>query len=210
MKIIQDLLTINEFSRPNKKIKEVRYIVLHWVANPKSTVVNNRDWFEKRKDGKAGYGSAHYIIDGDMVLQCIPDEELAYHVGSSNGYSDATKKEFGDESPNYYMIGIELCHPDWTGEFTKETLESAKKLCYLLMMEYGLSVEKITTHFNVVGWKNCPKYFVDKPEEFKKFKESIMEIPFLQKDDDILVGVKNGKYKILKDGKTFYKELDDV
>jgi len=83
LNIISDYLTVNEFSRPGKRLREVRGLVLHWVANPGSTAKANRDFFEGRKHGKNGYGSAHYIVDMDgSIIQCIPENEMAYHCGS--------------------------------------------------------------------------------------------------------------------------------
>jgi N-acetylmuramoyl-L-alanine amidase CwlA len=50
MEIKQNLLTKNQFSRPGTLLKGVRGVVLHWVANPKSTAEGNRNYFENLKD----------------------------------------------------------------------------------------------------------------------------------------------------------------
>ena len=81
MTIKQQLLTPNEWSRSQRRIKEVLGIVMHWTANPRANAEQNRNYFETRKNGKDGYGSAHYIIGQDgTIIQCIPLEEVAYHV----------------------------------------------------------------------------------------------------------------------------------
>ena len=73
MKITEDFLTINNWSRPGKKLESILAIVMHWTANPRASAKANRDYFEQRKCGSDGYGSAHYIIDQDgSVIHAIP------------------------------------------------------------------------------------------------------------------------------------------
>ena len=40
------LLTPNEYSRPQLPLNEVDYIAIHYTANPGATAQNNRDYFE--------------------------------------------------------------------------------------------------------------------------------------------------------------------
>ncbi len=84
-KIIKKFLTPNKYSRPQKKLGEIKAIVIHWVANPNSKAISNRNFFESRKNGKKGYGSAHFIIglQGE-IIQCLPEGEQAYHVGAKH------------------------------------------------------------------------------------------------------------------------------
>ncbi|MCF8012228.1 MAG: N-acetylmuramoyl-L-alanine amidase, partial [Clostridiales bacterium] len=78
MKIRKQYVTPNPYSRPQKSLKEIRAIVVHWVANPNTTDINNRDFFEGRKRGESGYGSAHEIIDLDgSIVIAIPEHEMA-------------------------------------------------------------------------------------------------------------------------------------
>ena len=108
MEIKKDYLTANKYSRPGIKLNTVKGIVIHWVANPASTALANRNYFEGLKVGKKNskgdyiYASSHYIVglDGE-VFSCIPETEVAYHASNAN-------KEH---------IGIEVCHPDWQGKF---------------------------------------------------------------------------------------------
>jgi N-acetylmuramoyl-L-alanine amidase len=176
MNIIKKLLTKNQWSRPGTRIKKLKALVIHWVANPKTSAIANINYFESRKDGKKGYGSAHYFIDlnGD-TYQCIPDNEVAYNCGSRM-YSRYKQKKFGNVNPNNYTIGIELCHLDWEGSFSDETFDAAVELCANLCNKYNLNpLTDITTHQAVVGWKNCPKWFFDHPEDFQGFKEKVYD-----------------------------------
>ena len=104
-------LTPNKYSRPQTPLKEVRGITLHWVENPGTSADFNRNYFEMRKSGQHGYGSAHYIIDNRGILQCIPEDEMAYHVGAQSytalalrfdwrslGHNGAASREVGESA----------------------------------------------------------------------------------------------------------------
>lgn len=171
MKIENDLLTINMYSRPNKKINIIKGIVIHWVANPKTTALQNRNFFENRKDGKSGYGSAHYIISIDgSIIQCIPDNEMAYHVGASEYNLDAIKKL--SAYPNDCTIGIECSHIDWTGKMTPETYYSLVELSIILLKKNNLTSNNLFRHFDITG-KNCHKWFVENPDYWEVFKREV-------------------------------------
>ena len=169
--IEQKLLTKNKYSRPGTKLGKVKAIVIHWVANPKSKAISNRNFFESRKGGKKGSGSAHYIIglEGE-IIQCIPDNELAYHVGSIK-YTKYAKDNLS-KYPNDCTIGIEVTHIDWEGKFKKVTLDSAVCLCRKLLDDHGLTTENIIRHYDVTG-KDCPRYFVNNEDKFIEFKNRI-------------------------------------
>ena len=87
MKIERKFLTENKFSRPNKNLIGVKGIVIHWVGNAGTSALANRNYFENLKNqkdiNKARYASAHFIIglDGE-IIQCLPADEMAYHVGA--------------------------------------------------------------------------------------------------------------------------------
>jgi N-acetylmuramoyl-L-alanine amidase len=177
MNIQRDFLTINLFSRPGKRLSGVKAPVIHWVANPGSTAKQNRDYFESLKsqslnDASARYASAHFIagISGEVV-QCLPTDEMAYHVGAKS-YTPEALSRLG-HYPNNRTVGIELCHRHNDGRFTTETRLSAKELCALLCIQFGLDpVRDILTHHDITG-KVCPKWFVENPEDFTVFKNCI-------------------------------------
>jgi N-acetylmuramoyl-L-alanine amidase len=177
-----DLLPMNKYSRPGLAMQEVKYIFMHWVANPKTTAQQNRDFFASREDGTKGFGSGHYIIDSNEVIKCIPEEEIAISVGTANGITDWAWHEFGDgrhqgySEPHFWGIAVELCHNDWEGSFTPETWKNAVELCALICERYDLYPHRsIITHNMVVGWKNCPKWFVDHPAELQRFKDQVAQ-----------------------------------
>lgn len=188
MIITRRFLTPNEYSRPQKPIKELKAVVMHWTANSSANAEQNRLYFEAKKTGMGGYGSAHYIIgqDGEIV-QCIPENEIAYHCGSSQNdpisnkiYTDYARKKFGHyaidyktTSPNFCTIGIEMCPTDMEGHFTDMTIRSAVELCAYILKRHKLTADDITTHHNIVGWKDCPLLWTRQPELFEAFKASV-------------------------------------
>ncbi len=143
MKITDALLTPNRFSRPQIPLKSVKKVVLHYVGNPKSSAMANRNYFENQKNG-GRYVSSHYIVGlSGEILRCVPENEVAYCSNQANTYS----------------ISIECCHPDATGKFTEETTNSAAELSAYLLKKYGLSVNDLIRHYDVTG-KQCPLWFV--------------------------------------------------
>jgi N-acetylmuramoyl-L-alanine amidase len=97
---------------------------------------------------------------------------MAYHVGAKT-YKPAAVAKFGNY-PNDCTIGVELCHPEWDGRFTVETLNSAAELCALLCFQTGLNpTSDIWLHYDITG-KDCPKWFVNHPSEDDEFNKSVV------------------------------------
>jgi len=231
MEIEYKLLTENPWSRPGRKedMKPIKKIVLHWYGNPKTTALATWNFFESRKNGKLGYGSAHFLVnlDGD-IIQAMPQEEMAYHVGSKT-YTQFALNEISTY-PNNATLGIEMAHVSWEGEFTENTWDNTKIMTYLLLREYNLTTYDITTHHDIVGWKDCPRYFVLFPDELERFRDEVhslyqnhvigyIEPNSLNVRDDVMgrilgtvkardkvliEGYKNGWYKIRKDSLVGY------
>lgn len=188
MKIMQDFLTPNEYSRPQNRLKEVLSVVIHWTANPHANAKNNRDFFESKKAGMGSYGSAHYIIGQDgEIIQCIPETEIAYHCGTNQKdpasgqlYTDYARQKlkhyavhWQTTSPNFCTIGIELCPTDYDGHFTDETINAAVELCADICKRHGLTADDITTHHDIVGWKDCPRLWTNQPALLDAFRASV-------------------------------------
>lgn len=190
MIIEQRLLTPNEWSRPQLKIKEFKAIVIHWTAKANANAKQNWLYFEAKKTGMGSYGSTHYIIGqkGD-IIQCLPENEVAYHCGSSQKdpasgqiYTNYAREKFGHyavhyqvTSPNFCTIGIELCPTDNEGNFTEQTIKAAAELCAYLCKRYNLTPQDITTHHEIVGWKDCPRLWTKRPELLEAFKLSVAD-----------------------------------
>jgi N-acetylmuramoyl-L-alanine amidase len=190
MKVVEKLLTTNFYSRPGRTLGGVKAVILHWVGIPMQRALTTWTFFEKTCPRDKHYSSAHYIIDLDgTVYHAVPDNEVAYHCGSSDPdpqsgrvYTDWAREIFGpyaampkSNSPNNCSIGIELCTIDESGNFTSETIMSAVELVAKLLKDNGLTIDDIGTHNLVVGWKDCPRLWTKHPDRFDNFRQAVKE-----------------------------------
>ena len=157
-------LSIHPNSRSGDKLKSVKNIVVHYVANKGTTADQNWRNFENNKPGT----SAHFIIDLDgSILQCMPLDEVAWAIGTTEG--------------NYTTISIECCHPDSTGKFTDETYESLVKLVSWLCAKFDFDEDNVKRHYDyprttssgLIWHKQCPLYYVNNPDKWEAFKEDL-------------------------------------
>ena len=160
--VTQDLLTLNDYSRPGTKLSEINGIVVHYVGNPGTTARQNRNYFEGLKDQTGSNRisvSSNFIIgmDGE-IIQCVPIDEMAYASNTRN--SDT--------------VSIECCHPGKDGRFTEETYASLVRLTAWLCRELDLKPKDVIRHYDITE-KACPKYFVDHPDEWKEFLNDVRE-----------------------------------
>lgn len=153
-----ELLTPNEYSRPQTALEQVNGIVVHYTANPGTTAEQNRSYFESLAETKETHASSHFVIgiEGE-IIQCIPCKEIAYASNERNADT----------------ISIECCIPDETGKFTDATYESLVELVAWLMGRYDLTTDDVIRHYDVTG-KNCPKYFVENSGAWSAFKEDLL------------------------------------
>ncbi len=179
MEVTEAYLTPNQFSRPQIKLRGVYGLVLHYVGNAGTSALFNRNYFESRKHGKTGYGSAHFIVDlSGMALVCIPPNEVAYHCGENKQqghlYTQFAISKFG-WWPNGCTLGIEMCHADVAGRLTDETLDTTCTLCACLCSQFNLSPnDDIVRHFDITG-KLCPRFWVEHERDFAAFKQSVQD-----------------------------------
>ena len=193
MKITEMYLTPNKYSRPQIALKTITKIAVHYVGNPKTSAINNRNYFEGLKDQipdktntyrlnpdgsymiyngervKLRWVSSHFVVGlSGEVIQCIPLNEWSYCTNQANGYS----------------ISIECCHPDASGKFTAATEQALAELCAFLCEKFGLDPDKnIIRHYDVTG-KQCPLYWTPTKYQaadianarFKAFKSRVAYI----------------------------------
>lgn len=171
MKITEELL---EKGLTHRSLIAVKGIVVHWVANPNTTAINNRNYWENLGSGV----SAHYIIDlnGD-VLHCVPNHMMAYHVGAPNYTNDALKRL--STYPNNCTVGIECTHIDNEGKMTNETYLSLVNLAGSLLKAFNLNTSNLWLHSEIVGkdYKDCHRWFTTtKPSDWELFKQEVRKI----------------------------------
>lgn len=157
--IREELLPVNEWSRPGEAMEAVNGIVIHYVGNPGTTAGQNRDYFAGLAQSHEAYASSNFLVglEGEVLL-CVPIGEVAY---CSN-------------DRNIDTLSIEVCHPDDTGAFTPESYASLVKLVNWLRDFYSLEPEDVIRHYDVKG-KECPKYYVDHPEAWAAFREELKQ-----------------------------------
>ena len=140
-------------SRSGQKLEAVHDIVVHYVGNPGTTAQQNRDFY----NGWDSDVCSHFLVgmEGEVIL-CIPLDE----------------KSAASNHRNRDTISVEVCHPDETGKFTDASYQATLKLVDWLLEEYNLTPDHVIRHYDVTG-KECPKYFVDHPDEWEEFKSKL-------------------------------------
>lgn len=142
MTIQEMFLTPNKYSRPQIPLKEVKKIAVHYVGNPNTSALANRNYFENCKEG-GRYVSSHYIVGlKGEVIQCIPTDEWSYCTNQANGYS----------------ISIETCHPRSDGVFNDSTYVSLCELCAMLLKKFNLTTNDLIRHYDITQ-KTCPLHW---------------------------------------------------
>ena len=139
------LLPRNDYSRPGDALTEVNGVVIHYVGNAGTSAAANRSYFANLARTHETYASSHFLVglEGE-IIQCVPLSEISYCSNSRNRDT----------------IAIEVCHPDDTGEFSPETLESVERLTAWLCAQFDLDTSQVIRHYDVSG-KICPKYYVE-------------------------------------------------
>jgi N-acetylmuramoyl-L-alanine amidase len=159
LQITYNLLTPNPYSRSQKPIGIITAVAIHYVGNAGTTALNNRNYFNNLKDTHSTYASSHYIVglQGE-IIQCIPENEISYCTSEANPYT----------------ISIENCHPLDDGKFNDLTYKSLVELCADICKRYGLNPLNggLLRHYDVTK-KICPRYFVEHPESWTKFKQDV-------------------------------------
>ncbi len=147
------ILQIDGASRRGEKLDTVRNIAVHYVGNPGTSAMANRNWFASPESDT----SSHFIVglEGE-VIQCIPLEEK----------SSATNERNRD------TISVEVCHPEESGKFSDVTRDSLVRLLAWLCGEFDLTEEEIIRHYDVTG-KMCPLYYVENEDEWLRLKADV-------------------------------------
>ena len=176
--IVTDYIRFNSFSRPGRKLTQLRGIVMHYTGDPGASDVSIRGYFDRLSMQDPldkvpdRYASAHCVVDLDgSVIEMIPTNEMAYHCGADK-YMPGIESKLGI-LPNMSTLGIEMCHPDETGRFLQDTLSAAILLTAVLCFRFGIEPRtQIFRHYDVTG-KLCPKAWVETPKDFDDFKKRV-------------------------------------
>ncbi|MBQ5840335.1 MAG: N-acetylmuramoyl-L-alanine amidase [Clostridia bacterium] len=140
-------------ARSGRRLEDFSAVVIHYVGNPGTTAINNRNYFAKEDTTV----SSHFVVglEGEVV-QCLP---LWERSAASNHRNRDT-------------VSIEVCHPDASGEFTPLTYSSLIRLTAWLCELGGLDEEDVIRHYDVTG-KECPLYYVRHEEAWQQLRTDV-------------------------------------
>ena len=151
--IDQQIIKVDGDSRRGVMLEGVRDIVIHYVGNPGTTALQNRDYYANPSSDV----SSHFVIGlKGEIIQCIPLHE----------------KSSASNHRNKDTISIEVCHPDASGKFTDASYQSLIKLTAWLCEICDLDSDDIIRHYDVTG-KQCPLYFVTHEDTWKQFLKDV-------------------------------------
>lgn len=179
--IIQERLITgtNRFHR--KKVKN-KGVAVHWTANMNKGAgarahygycnrkgykhSNGKTYEDSSCKRKFVYGAAQYYVDDIDIMKFIPSDEFAPHLGASK-YRQLKYDLYGNNSPNYYADGIELCVN--SDSDILQTLENGAWLAAKLLHDQnGTPDELLFRHHDITG-KMCPAFMID-PNTWKQYK----------------------------------------
>ena len=155
---IKKILTSYNFSDRNDT-RRIKYIVIHYFGSLGSAL-SVANYFAGAYRG----ASAHYSLDdGETVYQCVEDEDVAWHCGTSGKY-------YHPYCRNSNSIGIEVrpykidtsrssisSDTDWY--FHDKTIDNLVELTKVLMKKYGVDADHVIRHYDVTH-KLCPRPYV--------------------------------------------------
>ena len=104
-------------------------------------------------------------------LQSVDDGDTAWSVGTAGIYVQKHP-----DCRNANSISIELCCRYAAGQyvFSRKTVRNAARLTRLLMTRYGIPIENVLRHFDVVS-KRCPAPWVDDESQWQAFRKLVEE-----------------------------------
>lgn len=170
-----NFISMNKYTRPSIKLKEVRKIVLHWTGNPGASAESHQRYFNGTAIKNKTYASAHIFVDSKEAICIIPLEEVAYHANDhyERNSSGAVYRGIPELEPNAnkLSIGVEMC-VEKDGTISQATISRTVKVIAELCKMFKLNANDIVRHYDITH-KPCPKPFVDHVESFSVFKEQV-------------------------------------
>ncbi len=147
------------------------WLVYHYTGNKTDTASANARYFQ------TGYrdSSANYFVDDDEIIQSVPDNYVAWAVGSTGWLDQASPyaskgHKYWGVATNVNTINIEMCSTN--GRHSAKTLQNAKELGQYLCDKYNIPNSRVIRHFDVNG-KLCPITFVTNEAAWNNFKAGI-------------------------------------
>lgn len=137
-----------------------QYIVVHETDNTKAGANADAHYTYWNTNDNAK-SSAHFVVDDKKIIQLLPLDARAWHVGDNKGHSDIT---------NDNAIGVEIC-VNSDGNYAKARQNGIELVQHLLKVT-GLSVDRVVRHYDSSG-KWCPRNMLNNPQLWMDFKKQI-------------------------------------
>ena len=183
------------FEIKKRKAKQIKFIIFHYTGMKKESEAIERLTSMKSKV------SCHYFIryNGEIIIM-VPDLYEAWHAGMSSWKNL--------KSLNKFSIGIEISNPGHEykyKKFSKNQIQSLKKLSQYLIEKYKINKKNILCHSDIAPtrkkdpgekfpWKHLAKFGIGK---WHLLSQKIL--------------IKNRRKKIsLLDKKIFFKNLSII
>lgn len=112
--------------------KAVDLIVIHTMeaAEKPNTAENVAAWFASANAPKA---SAHFCVDSDSTVQCVSEEDVAWHAPGAN------HNGIGIEHAGY----AKQTGNEWADEYSTRMLERSAKLCAELCKRWNIPLKRV-------------------------------------------------------------------
>lgn len=156
-----------------RSLSSIRFIVIHYTGTDGGSALNNGAYFANN----VVKTSAHYFVDSDTVVQSVPDDRVAWHVGA--------KIYYHADARNSNSIGIELCDEKKDGKIypTQKTIDRALELTRRLMAKYNVPQDRVIRHWDV-SHKLCPGYWCGTEAKDTLWRKEFWDK--LKEDDEML------------------------
>ena len=121
----------------------IEFLVLHYTAGHNDSAAGNLRYFASPRGA-----SAHYFVDRDGWRQSVSDEDTAWSVGTAGIYTQKHPRCHNGNS-----ISIEMCCRYDAGRYWLEdvVVANAALLTRKLMRKYGIPIENVLRHYDVVS-----------------------------------------------------------
>lgn len=139
---------------------DASYLAIHETAEPDATAADHiHHW--TFNDSKY---AVHYVADwvSDTVYRAVPDDRLAYHVGSGNKY----------------CVGIELCHATNQEDFERVWSTGVEFAAWYLNSR-GWGIDQLISHNDATNWwggsdhTDPLEYFESYGKSWEQFKAEV-------------------------------------
>lgn len=143
------LLRQGSKKRPNKKMKNIKFLVLHSTGNRQANVSDEINYlFSMQERSIECY---HAIVGANDIIQvCAFDDRISHCGGTHNNDS----------------IGVEICEGEYIKNKTNTYINTVN-LFADLCKQYNIPVSNIIMHRHIYA-TNCPSIFSD--DDFYNFK----------------------------------------